>query len=109
LFKTPLRAGQQFTPQRLFKPADGGFSRWSLMGVTADASEAAGRGIEVVEVIEIVETKTLGKVVIFRQWVTDPDGAECLADFVPRRTDVAIRSEFSLRQSLGVMRFEVAP
>jgi len=107
MLRTPLQVGQRFTRQRLFQPADSGFSRWWLMGVTADATEAAGSGIEVVEVVEVVETKTLGKVVMFRQWVTDPDGAECLADFVPRHTDVAMRSEFSMRQSLGMMRFRV--
>jgi hypothetical protein len=78
------------------------------MGLTTDPTEAAGNGTEVVEVVEIVETKTLGKVVMFRQWVTDPDGAECLADLVPRRADVAMRSEFSMRRSLGAMRFEAA-
>ena len=108
MIKTPLQSGQRFIWQRLFKPADGGFSRWWLMGVTADPAEAADSGTEVVQVVEVVETKTLGKVVMFRQWVTDPDGAECLADFVPRRTDVAMRSEFSMRRSLGAMRFEAA-
>ena len=108
MIKTPLQSGQRFTRQRLFKPADSGFSRWWLMGMTADPAEAAGSGTEVVQVAEVVETKSLGKVVIFRQWVTDPDGAECLADFVPRRTDMAMRSEFSMRQSLGAMRFEAA-
>ena len=108
MFRTPLQAGQRFTRLRLFKPADGGLSRWWLMGMTADPAEAAGSGTEVVQVAEVVETKSLGKVVIFRQWVTDPDGAECLADFVPRRADVAMRSEFSMRRSLGVMRFEPA-
>jgi hypothetical protein len=65
-------------------------------------------GTEVVEVVEVVETKTVGKVVIFRQWVTDPDGAECLADLVPRRSGVAMRSEYSMRQSLWGMHFEAA-
>jgi hypothetical protein len=108
MIKTPLQSGQRFIRQRLFKPADSGFSRWWLMGLATDPAEAAGSGTEVVEVVEVVETKTLGKVVMFRQWVTDPDGAECLADLVPRRADVAMRSEFSVRRSLGAMRFEAA-
>jgi hypothetical protein len=106
--KTPLHAGQRFIRPRLFKPADSGLRRWWLLDVTADAAEAAASGTEVVEVVEVVETKTVGKVVIFRQWVTDPDGAECLADLVPRRSGVAMRSEYSMRQSLWGMHFEAA-
>jgi hypothetical protein len=108
MLRTPLQAGQRFIRQRLFKPASSGFSRWWLMGVTADAAEATGSGIEVVEVVEVVETNTLGKVAMFRQWVTDPDGAECRADLVPRRAEVGMRSEYSMRQSLGAMHFKVA-
>jgi len=106
--KTPLHAGQRFIRPRLFKPVEGGISRWWLIGVTADRTQAAGSGTEVVEVLEVVETKTVGQVVIFRQWVTDPDGAECLTDLVPRRTNLGMQSEFSMRQSLWGMRFEAA-
>jgi len=105
---TPLKPGQRFTRKRLFKPADEGFSRWQLMSLTADLTEAAGSGIELIEIAEVVETKSLGKVTIFRQWVINPDGAECLADFVPRRMDVAMRSEFSMRRLLTAMHFEAA-
>jgi hypothetical protein len=97
MLETPLQPGQRFIRQRLFKPADGGVRRWWLKGVTAAAAEATGSGV-----------KTLGKVAIFRQWVADPDGAEYCADFVPRRAEIGMRSEYSMRQSLGTMHFEIA-
>jgi hypothetical protein len=78
------------------------------MGTIVNAAEAAGTGIETIEIVETVTTKTLGKVVMFRQWVTDPDGADYVADFVLQRDDVQMRSEASLRRSLAAIRFDAA-
>jgi hypothetical protein len=105
---TALKPGQRFVRKRLFKPAGEGFSRWRLIGLTASLTEATGSGVEVIEIVELVETKSIGKVTIFRHWVINPDGAECLADFAPRRTDLALRSEFLMRRALTDLHFEAA-
>jgi hypothetical protein len=36
-------------------------------------------GIEFIEVIELVESNTLGLIALYRQWIVDPDGANLRA------------------------------
>ena len=66
----------------------------------ADGTESAG--LEVIEVIEIVETRTRGKLALYRQWMVDPDGAEMESpSWVPRRSKVRMRFESVLRGTLN--------
>jgi hypothetical protein len=67
-----LRPGK-FGRERNFKPAEHGILKWWLMGV-GESAGAVGR--EFIEIEEIVPTETRGNLVIYRQWIVDPDGCE---------------------------------
>ena len=83
---TTLSVGERFIRQRNFKPAEYGTATWWLLGLSQDGATA--HGVEVVEIVEIIETKTIGTLVIYRQWIIDPDGQEYSNRFVPDRNEL---------------------
>jgi hypothetical protein len=62
---------------------------------------AVAEGREFIEVVEIVASGTLGKIAIYRQWITDPDGGDCTAPWAPRRSKMLLRRESTLRSTLN--------
>jgi hypothetical protein len=82
--------------------------RWWVTGVTRTGS-APAHGLEVIEIVETVDTATVGRLVLYRQWVLDPDGNEVGSLWVKcRRKTLLFRGETKLRSSLRQMGFERA-
>ena len=75
-----------------------------MLGLSQDGATA--HGVEVVEIVEIIETKTIGTLVIYRQWIIDPDGQEYSNRFVPDRNELNFRNEKNLCLNLRKMRLE---
>ena len=100
-----LRPGQ-FSRVRRFKPAEYGIMKWWLMSL-GDKSVPPARGTEFIEIEEIVPTSIMGNLVIFRQWIVDPDGREIASKFTPNasRKTRKFRAERQLQQNLISMGF----
>jgi hypothetical protein len=100
-----LRVGR-YIRQRVFKPAPYGHNKWWIIGVTSTDPEASATGSEIVEVVEVIDTKTQGKLVVYQQWVIDPDGTNVELEWIPRRTETKIEREPILRGALKRMSFK---
>jgi hypothetical protein len=110
-----LREGQCFSRVRWFAPPGkrwdewkGRFvpcehddARWFLISETVADRETMPTGEEFIEIIEIVETRTSGKLALYRQWMVDPDGTEVALSWVPKRSKVHMRIEHVLRAVLN--------
>lgn len=72
---------ERYIRARNFKPAEYGASRWWLLSLSQDGATA--QGVEIIEIEEIVETVTLGRLAIFRRWITDPNGQSSPASTFP--------------------------
>jgi hypothetical protein len=58
-------------------------------------------GQERIEVVEIAETRALGLVAVYRQWVTNPDGDDVALPWTPTRSKLLLRAESRLRGTLN--------
>jgi hypothetical protein len=97
-----LRPGK-FGRERNFKPVEHGILKWWLMGV-GESAGAVGR--EFIEIEEIVPTETRGNLVIYRQWIVDPDGCEVTGYWVSnRRKETKYRTERQLLRDMIKMGF----
>jgi hypothetical protein len=102
-----LHVGNVFRRKRGFcRPPEGYDQKawWtpnSMRPVTAE-------GAEYLEIIEIVQTKTFGRMVIYREWWMDPDGHEVVAtrDWIPSKRDADIRAESSMLRSIAMKKME---
>lgn len=102
-----LHVGNVFRRKRGFcRPPEGYDQKawWtpnSMRPVTAE-------GAEYLEIIEIVQTKTLGRMVISRAWWIDPDGSEVAANkhWIPDKSTADIRAERNLLKSIAQKKME---
>jgi hypothetical protein len=69
-----LEIGLYQRPRR-FRPAEYGSRKWWMLGFN-QTHDSPSDGAEHIEILEIVATTTVGRLVIHRQWITDPDGNE---------------------------------
>jgi hypothetical protein len=97
-----IREGERFERTREFAAGEDGAKWWFA---SWDRKPTALGG-EFIEVVELVETRALGKVAIYRQWTEDPDGNEVTAPWVSKRSKVQMRAESRLRQVLNVGRYQ---
>jgi hypothetical protein len=65
--------------------------------------QVSGFGIEVIEVTEVLSTKTLGEVAFYRHWMEDPDGVEVDVQWLPKRAEVAMAPLEALRGEISLM------
>ena len=71
---------------------------------TDHALPVTGYGLEIIEVLEIVRTETLGDVAVCQHWIEDPDGAEILnLEWIPKREDIEFRAVDSIAAALRTM------
>jgi hypothetical protein len=98
-----LAAGQQFSRSYSFERVVH-FERypgvWKACGSCTSFDQEEGR--EFIEVIEIVESRTLGKLAIYRTWLVAPDGE---VSKHPWSATKAVRPESRLRQKINVGNF----
>jgi hypothetical protein len=107
-----LHPGQRFTRPRGFGLGPRA-SKWWLAPLSHDGFvrpdiAVTGEGIETIEIVEIVPTRTFGALAYYRRWVTDPDGKEVKLEWVPRSNEVSDKRESVLRVSLARMGFAPA-
>ncbi len=76
--------------------------------VVQQPNPAIAEGWECLEVVEIVNTATFGRMVIYREWWVDPDGNEVepTKDWIPGKSTAAIRAERSLLRSIAHKKME---
>ena len=98
------------TRQRGFGLGPYGKSKWWIAPVrhdgfcgSASAVPVTKHGLEIIEVLEIVRTDTLGDVAIYRHWIEDPDGAEIDLEWIPKREVVEFRPTANLTAALRTM------
>src|SRR5690348_13641994 len=82
-----LRAGDVFRRLRGFKRPPWGGRTWWVVGIIDPVGEAEAKGWHMLSIDEIVSTTTRGPIVIYREWLIDPDGNELPAtkDWMPNR------------------------
>jgi hypothetical protein len=102
-----LHVGNVFSRKRGFcRPPEGYDQKawWTPNAMRPVTAE----GAEYLEIIEIVQTKTFGRMVIYRQWWLDPDGHEVAAtqNWIPRKQDADIRAERNLLRSIASKKME---
>jgi hypothetical protein len=104
-----LRAGDVFRPPRGFKRPPWGGRTWWVVGIIDPDGEAEAKGWHMLSIDEIVSTTTRGPIVIYREWLIDPDGNELPAtkDWMPNRKATLFWQENSLARSLGQRKFEL--
>jgi hypothetical protein len=111
-----LRPGQRYGRVRGFRLADkSGWAdpqdavtaaKWWVMWASRTES-APAHGREVIEIVEVVETETVGLLALYRQWLIDPDGHAVDSAWVkPRRKDLLFRAEVTLRGTMSRMGFK---
>jgi hypothetical protein len=92
-----LAERQRFVRARAFAAGENG-DRWWF---PSEEREPIANGREFVEVVELVPTKTAGKVALYRQWIVDPDGVEVDVPWVSKRSKLHMRAEPVLRGTLN--------
>jgi hypothetical protein len=75
---------------------------------THEGKTARAKGWHMLEIDEIVRTQTCGYVVIYREWLIDPDGKEVRSawEWVPNRNHVLLRTETGFAISLSQRQFK---
>ena len=99
-----LKAGAQFIRPRNFKLAEYGRPGWWLLGLSQQGATA--QGAEMIEIIEIVQTQTVGALAIFRHQIIDPNGNTYWSRFAPDPRKTNFRGERYLCQHLKRMGLE---
>jgi hypothetical protein len=95
-----LREGQRFTRPREFGHGRHGDKWWFSSDYTGIAPVATGQ--EIIEVVEIIQSRTKGKIALHRRWIVDPDGVEMTKlSWVPKRSRVRMGVESALRGALN--------
>jgi hypothetical protein len=77
---------------------------WTATGM----NPATAEGWAYLEIVEIVSTATLGRMVIYREWWIDPDGNEVepTQDWIPDKGAAAVRAERNLLRSIASKKME---
>lgn len=103
-----LNAGDIFRRKRGFRRPPDGYDQ-DAWGSSNSLNPATADGWEYCEVVEIVNTTTFGRMVIYREWWVDPDGSEVAAtkDWIPNKAEADIRAERSLLRSIASKKMEV--
>jgi hypothetical protein len=96
-----LKVGAQFARPRNFKPAEYGRPGWWLLSLSQPGATA--QGLEIIEIIEVVQTETIGALAIFHHQVIDPDGRIHEDCFAPDARKTNFRNEKILCQNLKRM------
>jgi hypothetical protein len=94
--------------QRGFGRAPYGRAKWWLAPVRHEGTikgdiPVTAAGQEIVEVIEVVNTGTLGEIVFYRQWIEDPDGVEVDLEWSPHRDVLEYKTVANLRAAVRTM------
>ena len=66
--------------------------------------EATAWGSAVIEIVEVVKSRTAGELAIYRRWLVDPEGNE--VRFMKRKK-LLFRAEPRLRGSMNQMDFKI--
>jgi hypothetical protein len=100
--KSGFNAGDIFRRKRGFCRPPEGYRQdhwWTATG----NNPATHDGWEYVEIIEVISTATVGRLILHSVWWVDPDGKEVapMRDWIPDKSVAKILEEGSLRRSLG--------
>jgi hypothetical protein len=100
-------AGDVFRRKRGFRRPPEGYAQ-DAWWTASSLNPATAEGWEYLGVIEVVNTATLGRLILFCEWWVDPDGnkVEPTQDWIPDRRHVDIRAESSLRRSVTSKKLE---
>ena len=100
----PLRAGQRFARDRKFKPSEHGVGNWWLIGPRSDEVGTA-IGAEVIDILELLETASVGRLVIYRHRIVDPNGQVMTLHWIPDPNKALFRTEKTMHRTLVQMGF----
>jgi hypothetical protein len=83
-------------------------SKWWIARVNHDGNvneeiRVTASGREIIEVLEVIPTKTCGELAIYKHWVADPDGAESMVSWLPHSDEINFRSVAGLSTALRTM------
>ena len=99
-----LKAGQRFARDRRFKPSEHGVGDWWLIGLRSEQAGTAV-GAEVIDILEVVETASVGRLVIYRHRIVDPDGRVMTLHWIPDPDKKLFRTEKTMHRTLVQMGF----